>query len=159
MPPDHPNQSAYRRHYDYMRGALDGLPVPMVTRRIYVALHAWNEGQSEYEAAKMDACLGLDVIKSALDDITEEILNAGHLTLTDPEGEELEFDEGSCLDDREIERMVVSARIIGYTPPTLNEVRARNGAAPVEDGDRPCDHDAEAEERRAAKRLAQSTAR
>lgn len=38
-----------------------------------------------------------------------------------------------------ISDMCVSVRVIGYDPPTLNQVREMNGAAPVPDGDQPYD--------------------
>lgn len=47
-----------------------------------------------------------------------------------------------CADDEDrgddyIKNMVVSAQIVGWTPPTINQVRKMNGAKPVKDGNRP----------------------
>jgi hypothetical protein len=88
-------------------------------------------------------CRGFDVLEAAIGrvyDLACEDVPDGYaprLTLTAPHGGTL-----LCEDDEDggedwIKEMAVSVRIVGYDPPTLNEVRARNGAPPVPDGDRP----------------------
>ena len=85
-------------------------------------------------------CLGQTVLETAVS-ILEDTLPLNeygntYVILTSSDGRTLE-----CVDEDEqsdwLGRMVVGLRIVGLTHPTLNEIRARNGAPPVEGGDVP----------------------
>ncbi|MFL7901599.1 DUF5406 family protein [Azospirillum argentinense] len=117
--------------------------------RVEVVLQLWDN-RKVYEKDVGGNCIGWAVIDSAIEEIIDEIAMDGRVILTSPDDEELTVDDAADDDDwdERIRKMVVSARIIGYTAPTLNEVRARNGADPVPDGDKPSDYDAEIVARR-----------
>ncbi|MGY3582340.1 hypothetical protein ACVIGB_000736 [Bradyrhizobium sp. USDA 4341] len=58
------------------------------------------------------------------------------VVLVDPSGETLICEDESKAGEEWLRSMVVSCRIIDFEPPTLNEIRRRNGAEPVADGDK-----------------------
>lgn len=85
-------------------------------------------------------CTGMDVLDCALDDLYDDLADGRdvpEVILTAPDGETLSCMDEEGLGERWLKRMCVSLRIVAYDPPTLNEVRARNGADSVPDGDRP----------------------
>ncbi len=88
-------------------------------------------------------CRGFDVMESAVSqvcDLAREGVPEGcppRLILKAPNGDTLECDDDDDRGEEWIKDMTVSVQIVGYDPPTLNEVRAMNGAPPVPDGDRP----------------------
>ncbi len=97
--------------------------------------------------------IGLSVIRHAIDQLVDRIAEAGCVELVNEDGDTL-TDDGSDepWSERRVHDMIVSARIISYTPPTLNAIRARNGAGPLPERDRPHDHDADSVVRRRAER-------
>lgn len=103
--------------------------------------------QWEYKATFIQKvggnCRGLSVIETAIENLSESFLGEeggpASVKLTRPDGDTLE-----CMDEQErdagwLKDMIVSARIVGWEPPTLNEVRTKNGAPPIADGDLPYD--------------------
>lgn len=86
-------------------------------------------------------CNGFDVIQSAVELIYESLFdeqdNPAELVLTDDAGKELLCTDDEEMRDEWIKKMVVSCQIVDFEPPTLNEIRARNGADPLPDGDKP----------------------
>jgi hypothetical protein len=89
-------------------------------------------------------CTGMAVIECAINNLFESLLpendaDPASVTLTNDAGDTV-LSEDDC--EREVEwlnAMVVSACIVAWEPPTLNEVRAMHGAKPIEGGDRPYD--------------------
>lgn len=88
-------------------------------------------------------CRGFEVLETAIGTLFEGLYDPSNPTdvarvvLKDSNGDTL-----LCSDDEDegeawLKPMVVSVAIVGWTPPTLNEVRARNGAPPIADGDEP----------------------
>ena len=61
----------------------------------------------------------------------------GRLVLTNSESKHLLIEDDDEQAEEWIADMIVSCQITGWTPPTLNEVRALNNAPPVPDGDVP----------------------
>lgn len=86
-------------------------------------------------------CHGFSIMETAVDNVYESLLNtqddAGEVILTDDNGDTLLCTDDEGREDSWIKKMVVSVRIIDFEPPTINEVRKRNGAKPLPDGDRP----------------------
>jgi hypothetical protein len=86
-------------------------------------------------------CHGFTIMETAIDNIYESLLSEDgsppELILTDHTGRELLCCDDEGLEEEWLKKMVVSCRIIDFEPPTINEVRARNGAKPLPDGDRP----------------------
>lgn len=86
-------------------------------------------------------CHGLTVLESAIDNIYDGLWDEqddpAEITLTSDTGEQLLCTDDDDLGDEWIKNMVVSCRIIDYEPPTVNQVRALNGADPLPDGDKP----------------------
>lgn len=85
---------------------------------------------------------GFNVIEAAIERIYDDLSAAGDppsITLVNDRGETLRCEEAEerWRDVEWVKSMVVSATITGYIQPTVNEVRARNRAAPLPDGDIP----------------------
>lgn len=86
-------------------------------------------------------CHGFTIMETAIGNVYETLLDTqdktDEIVLTNDKGDTLLCaDEDDCGEDW-IKKMVVSCRIIDFEPPTINEMRKRNGAKPVPDGDRP----------------------
>ena len=90
-------------------------------------------------------CHGLSVMDCAVNNLYEECCDGvaddglPSITLARADGDTLLCeDEEDCGEDW-LKNMVVSLRIVDYKPPTLNEMRAMNGAKPLppEEGDQP----------------------
>lgn len=86
-------------------------------------------------------CLGVFVLDCAptmlADRLMDETMDGvcARVTLTNAQGEEL-----LCVDEEAdgedwLRQMVTGLRIVGYQARTRNEIRKRNGAAPVDGGD------------------------
>lgn len=105
---------------------------------IEVTLKQWKYAAT-FTAKVGGNCHGLTLFDAAIDDIYALLSKDGlpRLTLRDAEGKELLCEDDESRGEEWLRRMVVACRIIDFEPPTLNEIRARNGAAPVEGGDRP----------------------
>lgn len=58
------------------------------------------------------------------------------VVLKDGNGSELLSVDEEDRGERWLKSMIVGAEIIAWFPPTLNEVRAMNGAKPLPDGDK-----------------------
>lgn len=116
---------------------------------VEIELRLWDARRTETVEVRGNT-LGFDVIESAISNLEEAIRERcasgfegappdgpAQIKLTQPDGDTiLVEDEG---DSTWISQMCVGARIVSWTPPTLNEIRAINGAPPVADGDRPHD--------------------
>ncbi len=81
-------------------------------------------------------CTGMDVLECAIDILTDQlegevVLKSGKKTLLVEDEEE--------RDEEWVKDMVVSIQIVDWKRPTLNEIRAKNGADPLPDGDKPWD--------------------
>lgn len=59
------------------------------------------------------------------------------ITLSDADGGELICDDDDLREEDWLKEMVISARIVTHTLPTINEVLVANGREPSEDGDCP----------------------
>jgi len=87
-------------------------------------------------------CTGLTVIDCAVENLYGTLLGEkpfASVALTRPDGDTLECSDDDERDDDWLKDMVVKAEIVGWTPPTQNEVREMNGAPPLPEGDRPWD--------------------
>lgn len=92
-------------------------------------------------------CLGFSIMETAVGALFDRLANEAEgggeegpivrVTLTNPKGETLLCTDDDDLGEEWLGKMVVSVAIVGWTPPTLNEVRKKNGAAPVPNGDVP----------------------
>ena len=88
-------------------------------------------------------CRGFSVLDAAVrrlyDALAGEVDDGepARVVLTSADGDTLLCEDDDEREEDWLKDMAVSARVVRYDPPTLNEVRARNGAAPVPDGDRP----------------------
>jgi hypothetical protein len=85
-------------------------------------------------------CIGFDVIEAAVERIYDGLPSdelGPFVILTNSAGDDLECQDEEGREDEWIKDMVVSAQIVGWTSPTVNEVREMNGAKPLPDGDRP----------------------
>ena len=85
---------------------------------------------------------GFAVMEAVFDQISSEIRSSVgddgplRLTLTDRAGQTLDTEDEDHQDDEDwLKSMCVSVRLVGWEPPSLNEVRARHGAEPIPDGD------------------------
>lgn len=105
---------------------------------VEVVLKAWTF-EKTYVLKVGGNCHGIDVLEAAVGMIHDHVLEEpnGEIVLTNPKGEILRTSDEEDRGEYWVKEMVVSARIIDYIQPTLNEVRARNGAKPLPDGDRP----------------------
>lgn len=105
---------------------------------VEVVLKAWTF-EKTFVLKVGGNCHGFDVIDGAICQIYDYVIEQPRqeITLTNPKGELLRVTDDDDRGEYWIKNMVVSARIIDYIQPTLNEVRAKNGAAPVPNGDRP----------------------
>jgi hypothetical protein len=81
-------------------------------------------------------CHGFGVMETAIGVLLESLPGdeRASIILTDPEGNRLHCEDDDDRQEEWLKDMVVSVRIIALTHPTLNEIRARNGAPPVEGG-------------------------
>jgi hypothetical protein len=76
---------------------------------------------------------GVDVMKAAISRLIEDLADAPeNLVLKNVSGDTLVFDDHDEDFETMIENMCVSARIIHWDPPSINEVRRRNGADAAE---------------------------
>jgi hypothetical protein len=87
-------------------------------------------------------CHGFTIMETAIDNIYESMLDENHtdcprFVMTSPDGRELLCEDDEMRESDWLKDMAVSCRIVGFEPPTINEVRKRNGAAPLPDGDVP----------------------
>lgn len=88
-------------------------------------------------------CIGMDVIEGAISLVYDSLptdprdSEMAVTVLTNKDGDTLECQDEEGRGEDWVREMVVSVQIVGWTPPTLNEVRKMNGAKPVPDGDRP----------------------
>lgn len=85
---------------------------------------------------------GFRVIEHAINTLYERLYptegdGPASVTLTNEAGDTMVCEDEDDLEDEWLRRMIVSAQIIEWTPPTLNEVRGMNGAEPVADGNQP----------------------
>lgn len=98
-------------------------------------------------------CHGFDIFDTAVGNVLLQLdEDAPNVTLTDDAGDTLlcEFDpeeEASRDPEDWLKRMVVSVRIVGWEPPSLNEIRKMNGGEPIVAGDVPYDPDGSFAER------------
>ena len=96
-------------------------------------------------------CRGLTILENAVDQVLDKLWEEAdvrvkkgethepvlRMILIDRTGTELETEDDEQREEEWLKDMVVSAKIVGYDPPTLNEVRKMNGADPVPHGDVP----------------------
>lgn len=86
-------------------------------------------------------CTGFGVLETAIgslyDKLPEDEHGAVYLELTRGDGDTLRIEDDDGRGEDWLKDMIVSASVIGWTPPTVNEIRAMNGAKPLPDGDRP----------------------
>jgi len=86
-------------------------------------------------------CTGMSVLETAIGTLYNRLLpkdgGPAKVLLKDRKGNRLWCTDDEGRDDDWLKDMVVSARIVAWTPPTLNEVRKMNGAKPVPEGDQP----------------------
>lgn len=104
-------------------------------QHVEIVLMRWGYSES-FTVDVGGNCTGFDVIETAVNLLAEELEGTVTLKKADGDGLVCDIDEGE-FDEDWVKSMLVSARIIGWTAPTLNEVRAINGAAPVADGHQP----------------------
>jgi hypothetical protein len=107
---------------------------------IEIVLKQWRY-QRTFTTRVGGNCHGFTIMETAIGNVYETLLDTqddpSELVLTDDNGDTLLCTDDDNLGDEWIKKMVVSCRIIDFEPPTINEVRARNGAKPLPDGDRP----------------------
>lgn len=86
-------------------------------------------------------CNGFNIMDTAVDMAFEQVLpgdgRCASVELRDAGGNTLLCVDEEDRDERWFRDMVVSVQIVGWTPPTLNEIRKMNGAPPVPHGDQP----------------------
>ncbi|MFZ5739624.1 MAG: DUF5406 family protein [Pseudomonadota bacterium] len=109
---------------------------------VEVQLKQWDYA-AEFIVGIGGNCIGFDVLEAAIGSVIDHLsegVDASQLLqvkLKNADGGELllidEEDDGEAW----LRPMVVSVRIVDWIPPTLNEVRAKNGAPPVDGGDCP----------------------
>lgn len=113
----------------------------MGVHRVELTFQVWEYSTS----ITVDYCSnvsGFEAIDGAIRTAYEAlpaVRDCPELLLTRPDGETCQCLDEALDGEDWLKSMLVSARIVGWTAPTLNEVRARNGAGPVDDGDRPWD--------------------
>ncbi|MFG1462327.1 DUF5406 family protein [Xanthobacter sp. DSM 24535] len=105
-------------------------------QRVSITLMAWGY-KIERTVSVGGNCCGFVVIEAAICTLSDEL--DGEVTLTNDAGDTLDCSDDDNRGEDWVKRMVVSASIIEWEPPTLNEVRAMNGAAPLPDGERAYD--------------------
>lgn len=106
---------------------------------IEVTLKQWKY-EATFTTKVGGNCHGLELFDSAISNIYDELPKSDGLvsvTLRNAKGEELLCQDEEADGEEWLRKMVVSCRIIGFEPPTLNEIRKSNGAPPVEGGDKP----------------------
>jgi hypothetical protein len=90
-------------------------------------------------------CRGWDVIGSAVGAIYDNLptftADIASIELTNAAGEKLLVEDEEEIGEDWLKKMIVSASIIAWEPPTLNEVRAKNGRSPIAGGDVPYNPD------------------
>lgn len=84
---------------------------------------------------------GMSVLECAVGILYDSALPDGDgpatVILKNAKGDTLHCADDEDRGDAWLQDMVVCLRITAHTPPTLNEVRAMNGAPPVDGGDKP----------------------
>jgi Family of unknown function (DUF5406) len=109
---------------------------------VEIILKAWGYSATFTEEVGGN-CLGFDVIECAIVNLYDRLVDDGaeptKVVLTNSSGDELLCEDDEDREEEWLKKMVVSARIVAWVAPTLNEVRAKNGAPPVADGDKPYD--------------------
>lgn len=110
-------------------------------QHVEVVLMQWDYSTT-YKVDIGGNCTGFGVLEAAVDRIYDSLMEIEDevptLILKKKGGKTLRCtaDDDERQEDW-IKDMVVSVRIVGWTPPTLNEVRKMNGAKPVKDGNQP----------------------
>jgi hypothetical protein len=109
-------------------------------QQVELIVKAWDYSATFVEEIGGN-CRGCDVIEAAISRLYDRLEgpDGASITLCRPNGDTMLCDDDEGCEEDWLKKMVVSSRIIGWIPPTLNEVRAQNGAPPVPDGDRPWD--------------------
>lgn len=112
-------------------------------QRVEVTLMQWGYSK-KFTVDIGGNCTGFDVLESAAGRIYDALPKKDYgedevafVVLDRPDGDTLECTDDESRDEDWLKDMIVSLQIVGYTPPTLNEVREMNGVAPLPDGDRP----------------------
>ena len=105
-------------------------------QHVEIVLQQW-----QYEARFVELvggnCLGVDVMEAAFGNLYDRLEgDPVRVRLTAPNGDTLLCEDEHDRGDEWLKEMCVSIRIVAYDPPTVNEVRARNGVEPLPDGDR-----------------------
>jgi hypothetical protein len=106
---------------------------------IEVILKQWKY-EKTFSVKVRGTCHGFTLFETAIALVYGELpLERGLrcVVLVDPSGETLSCEDECQAGEDWLRRMVVSCRITDFEPPTLNEIRRRNGAESVTDGDRP----------------------
>lgn len=109
---------------------------------VEVQLRQWDYA-AEFIVAIGGNCRGFDVLEAAIGSLIDQLsegLDASsrlQVKLKNANGEELLDIDEEDVGEAWLRPMVVSVRIVDWIPPTLNEVRAKNGAPPVDGGDCP----------------------
>jgi hypothetical protein len=88
---------------------------------------------------------GWDVIEAAVGVIYDQLPTfrneIASIELANAAGEKLLVEDEEDIGEDWLKNMIVSASIIAWEPPTLNEVRAKNGRPPIAGGDVPYNPD------------------
>lgn len=107
---------------------------------IEIVLKQWKY-QKTYVTRVGGNCHGFTIMETAIDNLYDDLVDTtddpGEIALLNEAGEKMLCLDEDDLGEEWLKKMVVSCRIIGFEPPTLNQIRARNGAGPVPDGDKP----------------------
>lgn len=85
-------------------------------------------------------CTGFDVIECAVTSLYDDLADksdVAQIILHRDNGDTLEVSDEEMRAEEWLKAMLVSTQIVGWTPPTVNEVRAMNGGKALPDGDRP----------------------
>lgn len=113
-------------------------------QHVEIVLKQW-EYEARFTVRLGGNCLGFIVLEHAVGRLYEDLTNElpddqpASVTLTAPDGRKLLCEDDEQDEESWLKAMCVSLRIVAYDPPTLNQVRAIHGAAPVADGNRPYD--------------------
>lgn len=106
---------------------------------VELILKCWAYEKSFYVAVESNS-VGFDVIEVAIGQLCDSLVDyqtGESIELLDRDGNGLICENEGEQSENWLRAMIVSARIVSWTPPTVNEVRAKNGAGPLLDGDRP----------------------
>lgn len=107
-------------------------------QRVRLTLMLWGY-TATHEVDVGGNCLGFDVIEAGASMLLDQLPESDGLpsvVLKDGNGSELLSVDEEDRGERWLKSMIVGAEIIAWFPPTLNEVRAMNGAKPLPDGDK-----------------------